>query len=626
MRSFELSASIPISKEDIRSVAVSNVKGEELVVAGCRDKLVHVYSRPEQSTTAVFAKKSTFDGHSAYVNCVCHLEPWEDDPLGLIVSSGSDCTIQVHEVLDEQPKYVLIGHSANVCSLAVGKNDFGVVVLVSGSWDRSVIVWKNWKKSATLSGHTESVWGIALWAAENTIVTGSADRSIRIWKKESLAVEITDAHSDCVRAIERLGESSFVSGSNDGSIAIWSLEGSQLKRIQGHSSFVYAISSLDKETFASAGEDATVVIWKNGAVHQKIHFPVATIWAVAWGHVSGDLYVGSSDGVIRSFTRNTGLFASPEERKIFKEASQCVAASQNLQSVIQPADRLERPGTKDSQVIVVQLEGENRVYQWSLATNSWEQIGVAQPDGSQPQRHQLDGRYYDHIFPVEIEDSERTFQLPYNNGENEFSAAMNFLIRNNLPLTHLDQISDFIKKNTANQLSERSSFLVFDIPLNLEGINRKLTPKTPIDTSSPTLIPWTLLFSEATQGSLFAVLDLLRYCLLRNDELLNYLLSFSEGECFFRKLFVESFDSLTKVMAIRVLINLFTLKSGVSLLQNYQSQIPRLLQEMQSVPDKHVDSLGMLLFNCKILFPTDLKILEAISKFKSTGSTNRLPL
>lgn len=39
-------------------------------------------------------------------------------------------------------------------------------------------------------------------------------------------------------------------------------------------------------------------------------------------------------------------------------------------------------------------------------------------------------------------------KLPYNVSENSYSAAQRFLFANELPLSYIDQIADFIEQNT----------------------------------------------------------------------------------------------------------------------------------------------------------------------------------
>lgn len=53
--------------------------------------------------------------------------------IGLIVSSGSDKVINVYDVdRPDDPVYTLVGHTENVCSLAVTASGD----IISGSWDK----------------------------------------------------------------------------------------------------------------------------------------------------------------------------------------------------------------------------------------------------------------------------------------------------------------------------------------------------------------------------------------------------------------------------------------------------------------------------------------------------------
>lgn len=67
------------------------------------------------------------------------------------------------------PDYTLIGHEDNVCALDVYEDKEGYIV--SGSWDRTARVWRNWECVAILSGHTQAVWAV-LALTEDLVLTG----------------------------------------------------------------------------------------------------------------------------------------------------------------------------------------------------------------------------------------------------------------------------------------------------------------------------------------------------------------------------------------------------------------------------------------------------------------------
>lgn len=58
------------------------------------------------------------------------------------------------------------------------------------------------------------------------------------------------------------------------------------------------------------------------------------------------------------------------------------------------------------------------------------------------------GKDYDHVFDVDIEDGKPPLKLAYNLNQNPYEAAQKFIADNELPITYLDQVANFITTNT----------------------------------------------------------------------------------------------------------------------------------------------------------------------------------
>ncbi|KAF3903677.1 hypothetical protein AA313_de0207767 [Arthrobotrys entomopaga] len=149
-----------------------------------------------------------------FVNCLAYMKPDTEYPEGLIISAGQESLIDVRPpgYLGPDAAYLLIGHSANVCSLDVNNG-----VIISGSWDKTAIVWKNWEKKYVLEGHPAAVWAV-LAMGETEFVTGCADGKVR-WFKEGKMVRSLQAHNQPVRGLVRLNseeDGAFISCGNDG--------------------------------------------------------------------------------------------------------------------------------------------------------------------------------------------------------------------------------------------------------------------------------------------------------------------------------------------------------------------------------------------------------------------------
>lgn len=59
-----------------------------------------------------------------------------------------------------------------------------------------------------------------------------------------------------------------------------------------------------------------------------------------------------------------------------------------------------------------------------------------------------EGKEYDYVFDVDIEDGKPPLKLPYNVAESPWDAARKFLERNEMPLSHYEQVANWITENT----------------------------------------------------------------------------------------------------------------------------------------------------------------------------------
>lgn len=60
------------------------------------------------------------------------------------------------------------------------------------------------------------------------------------------------------------------------------------------------------------------------------------------------------------------------------------------------------------------------------------------------------GKEYDYVFSVDISDTAPPLKLPYNSGEDPWTAAQTFIHKHELPQVYLDQVANFVIKNSGN--------------------------------------------------------------------------------------------------------------------------------------------------------------------------------
>jgi phospholipase A-2-activating protein len=349
-----------------------------------------------------------------------------------IISAGQDALVQLwplHPPSDQSygPEFVLAGHTSNVCCLDV--YDAGPEqepTICSGSWDCSAIIWRNNLSVHTLQGHSAAVWAVlGLGDSDDSVLTAGADNLIMLWKKGKQALTFK-GHTQAVRALVRLPQNPhlFASAGNDATVRIWNLDGQAVRVMDGHDSFIYSLSSMPSGEIISSGEDRTVRIWdpNSGQLTQTVTVPAISVWTVSACPDNGDIVCGSSDNMIRVFTRTDERLASSSELSQFEESVKASSVPSATVGDVKKSDLptvavlLSRRGKKEGEVAMAKNESNGAVeaYQWDGMKGDWSMVGTV-VDGIGSTRKQLfEGKEYDYVFDVDIKDGEPPLKLPYN--------------------------------------------------------------------------------------------------------------------------------------------------------------------------------------------------------------------
>ncbi|KAJ9583075.1 hypothetical protein L9F63_022581 [Diploptera punctata] len=439
---------------DVRSVAETQ---EGFIVSGSRDRSAKIW-KPNGINTG-FSEFQTLVGHSNYVSSVCVL-PANDDHTCIIVTGCNDHNIRAFTLDSPTPLIVLKGHSNTVCSVSPGINKNTVL---SGSWDMKACMWVldgSVTPVTTFSGHEAAVWCV-LQLRIGDVVTGSADKYIKIWNKDGSLKSTLEGHIFCVRGLAATSDNEFLSCGNDASIRHWNATtGTCLSTFYGHSNYIYSVSTFPGagvNHFVTSSEDRTVKIWQGGECQQTVTLPARSVWSVACLQ-NGDIVTGSSDGVIRIFTVDSSRHADPALQQQFAEevANTGVAAQQELGGVnindLPGKEALYEPGRKDGQTKIIKDGTKVFCYSWSSAGNEWVKVGdvLGASGGTQGTsgKQLYNGKEYDYVFSVDIEDGKPSLKLPYNSDEDPWFAAQKFIHDNNLSQMFLDEVANFIIKNS----------------------------------------------------------------------------------------------------------------------------------------------------------------------------------
>lgn len=127
-----------------------------------------------------------------------------------------------------------------------------------------------------ISGHTDSVNVLTLYADQKTLATGSMDKTIQLWNmadpKKSL--HILAGHTEGITAMDfSVNGKRLASGSFDKTVRLWDVvTGQHLRTLTGHTGEIGAVTFLGDKTLAGIGfaeaktlatgsSDGTVFIW-----------------------------------------------------------------------------------------------------------------------------------------------------------------------------------------------------------------------------------------------------------------------------------------------------------------------------------------------------------------------------
>uniref|UniRef100_A0A060TBN2 ARAD1D33330p n=1 Tax=Blastobotrys adeninivorans TaxID=409370 RepID=A0A060TBN2_BLAAD len=434
---YKLSATLQGHKSDVKALTFVNPKS---IGSVSRDGTLREWTKSQTWFDTVLFTSPT----GKYLNSVSH--KGSSDSLDFVFfCAGQEASI---EGIPQKNQISLKGHSANVCSLHY---DDATNVLISGSWDSTAKVWSvdSPKAKYTLEGHQGAVWDAKV-AGPDKFLTCGADKSIVLWQGPNRVHTFT-GHEDVVRGLCVIDDKHFASCSNDGTVRVWDLNtGSQLQVLSGHTNYVYQVAKLPDGGLVSVGEDGLVRVWKNGEAAQAIALPSTSVWAVSVNSDNGDFAVGGSDGIIRIFSSSKDRWAPQAEQEALKEAVASQVQTTDIdESQVKDPSVLSSPGTQEGQVVMVRAQsGSIEAHQFT--SGEWIRIGevVSTKQASKPQaKKTFEGKQYDYVFDVDIEEGSPNLPLPYNSDENPYDAARRFLDRHELPLTYLDEVAQFITRN-----------------------------------------------------------------------------------------------------------------------------------------------------------------------------------
>ena len=450
---FKLSAVIQAHEKDVRCISPFGAGG---FVTGSRDNAGKVFLPSKSGKTFIEAQLLT--GAQKYVSCCCVLTSATAGVPDRIYLGSHDYDIRCFTDEESAPIAVLRGHTGPVSALAA---DSATGRILSGAWDFTAILWHDNVKLRTIIGHSQSILSVAFLGPDH-LLTGSADKTIKCWTESAELKETFFGHEDAVRGLRVINSELFMSCSNDGSLRRWSLSRGLVKTYHCHDQYVYGMTWVtaagkadnEKIGFISCSEDRTAKVFVRGKLVQVIPVPSETLWSIV-SLSDTDFAVATSSGRVFVFSSDPAKHADEDEVHVFEQLFEFISISTTEKGgrpLLDSSDML--PDCTDEGEKGLVRNGENtNVFMFLrekpvAKAGGWMKVGFMKgSDAQSMNKNEYEGKLYDYVINVDMEDGQPLLKLPFNVGDDPKEAAIAFVSRHSLPAAYLDTIEQFIISN-----------------------------------------------------------------------------------------------------------------------------------------------------------------------------------
>jgi len=217
------------------------------------------------------------EGHNDMVTTiVAGYSQSQDDEDAILVSGSRDKTLIIWRLQKDSesrcgvPLKCLTGHNHFVTDLTISNDN---IFVISSSWDKTMRLWdlRSGRCVRQFFGHTKEVLTTAFSQDNRQIFSGGADKQMCLWntlaecKMTSSQTEHKHDHKDWVSKV-RFSQSAkthyYASVGWDGRLKIWSGIFKLQASIKAHESYINALAIARNGMFiATGGKDQIVKIW-----------------------------------------------------------------------------------------------------------------------------------------------------------------------------------------------------------------------------------------------------------------------------------------------------------------------------------------------------------------------------
>jgi WD40 repeat protein/mono/diheme cytochrome c family protein len=251
------------------------------------------------------------------------------DGATLITAAGQPGVggeVRFWSIADGASLATLTGHADAIYALAVSPDGS---VLATGSYDQKIILWDlpARKKLRELEGHNGAVFSLVFRNDGQVLASASADRTIKLWdvargKRLDTRPEAT---RDQFAVLFTPDGQRLLAGGADNRVRFWQISPTAVEgtnalldvRFAHEGAILRMAISRDGKLLATSADDRTVKVWRVDGFTQRLALGGQPDWPSALVFVSNDkaLAVGRLDGSLEFYDLATGKSIAPPAPK-----------------------------------------------------------------------------------------------------------------------------------------------------------------------------------------------------------------------------------------------------------------------------------------------------------------------
>jgi guanine nucleotide-binding protein subunit beta-2-like 1 protein len=227
-----------------------------------------------------FLHVGNLEGHNDWITSICTgTAAKENEDSQVLITGSRDKTLMIWKLTGANEEFdgsanrlygvplkSLTGHSHFVSDIAISNDNF---FALSSSWDKTLRLWdlRAGKTTRIFNGHTKEVFSVSFSLDNRQIISAGADKTFKLWNTmaDCKYTNEQNNHSDwvsCVRYSPVAKNPYFATVGWDGRLKVWQSNFLQKYSFKAHNEHINSVAIAPLGSFiATGGKENVMKLW-----------------------------------------------------------------------------------------------------------------------------------------------------------------------------------------------------------------------------------------------------------------------------------------------------------------------------------------------------------------------------